>query len=109
MAIVQKLPFSKRQLRSFALLFRQARIDARMTQLQVAQAAFEYKVSHCKVSRVERAAMPKVDAHCLERMATVLKVPDEKLLQIDPKFASRAEVARTATEKGFWGVRARVV
>ena len=108
MSIVQNLSFTKPQLRAFAVLFRRRRLAAKMTQLQVAQAAFEYRVSHCKVSRVERVKMPKVDAHCLERMATVLKIEDAELLAIDPKFLSRAQVARTATEKGFWAVKARL-
>jgi transcriptional regulator with XRE-family HTH domain len=106
MSIAQNLNFTKPQLKKFAKLFCQARKSARMTQLQVAQAAFEYKISHCKVSRVERAAMSKVDAHCLERMATVLSVPRKELLAIDPKFHSRAVVARTATRQGLWDVPA---
>lgn len=106
MAITQKINFTKPQLRKFAKLFRAARIQASMTQLEVAQAAFQYQVSHCKVSRVERAAMPKVDAHCLERMADVLAIPRSSLVAIDPKFNSRAVVARTATRRGFWDVPA---
>jgi transcriptional regulator with XRE-family HTH domain len=106
MSIAQNLSFTKPQLEKFAKLFRQARKDARMTQLEVAQAAFDYKVSHCKVSRVERAAMPCVDAHCLELMADVLEIPRKKLLEIDPKFQARAVVARVATRKGLWDVPA---
>jgi transcriptional regulator with XRE-family HTH domain len=106
MSIAQNLNFTKPQLKKFAKLFRHARQDARMTQLQVAQAAFDYKISHCKVSRVERGAMLKVDAHCLERMATVLAVPRKELLAIDPRFHSRAVVARAATRQGLWGVPA---
>lgn len=106
MSITQKINFTKPQLKKFARLFRQARLKAQMTQLEVAQAAFQYSISHCKVSRVERAAMPKVDAHCLERMAEVLAIPRSQLLAIDPKFNSRAVVVRTATRKGFWDVPA---
>jgi transcriptional regulator with XRE-family HTH domain len=106
MSIVQNLSFTKPQLKKFAKLFRQARKEARMTQLEVAQAAFDYRISHCKVSRVERAAMPKVDAHCLERMAAVLSVPRKELLSIDPRFHSRAVVARAATRQGLWDVPA---
>lgn len=106
MSIAQKLQFTKPQLSKFAVLFRQARINARLTQLQVAQAAFDYKISHCKVSRVERAAMPRVDAHCLELMASALSIPRRQLTAIDPKFQSRAVVARTATRQGLWGVHA---
>jgi hypothetical protein len=106
MSIAQKLKFTKPQLRKFASLFRQARINARLTQLQVAQLAFEYKISHCKVSRVERAAMPRVDAHCLELMASALSIPRRELTTIDPLFHARAVVARTATRQGLWGVPA---
>jgi transcriptional regulator with XRE-family HTH domain len=102
MAITNTLNFNQRQLRAFARLFREARLRAGMTQLEVAQAAFEYKKSHCKVSRVERCAMPKVDAHCLERMAIVLNVPRRQLEAVDPKFNARAAVAREATRRGFW-------
>ena len=108
MAIVQKLIFTKPQLKKFARVFRQARLAARLTQLQVAQAAFDYEVSHCKVSRIERAVMPKVDAHCLERMASVLGVPRKTLTAIDPKFNARAAVVRAATRKGFWDVPAKL-
>lgn len=106
MSITKNLAFTKPQLTKFARLFRRARISAQMTQLQVAQRAFEYKVSHCKVSRVERAAMPQVDAHCLERMAQALGIAKRELTAIDPKFKSRAVVSRTATKQGFWDVTA---
>lgn len=105
MSIARNLQFTKPQLKKFAGLFRQARDNARMTQLEVAQAAFEYTVSHCKVSRIERAAMPRVDAHCLALMADVLKVPRKQLVAIDPKFDSRATVARAATREGLWNGR----
>jgi hypothetical protein len=108
MSIAQRLNFTKPQLHAFARLFRKARVEAQMTQLQVAQAAFEYKISHCKVSRVERAAMPQVDAHCLERMASVLSIPRGELVAIDPKFQARAFVTRTATRQGFWDVTAQM-
>ncbi|KWT98087.1 MULTISPECIES: helix-turn-helix domain-containing protein [unclassified Variovorax] len=109
MAIVKKLKFTKPQLKKFARLFRNARIRARVTQLQVAQAAFDYKISHCKISRVERAAMPNVDAHCLERMANVLSVPRAELIAIDPQFRKRANVVRAATRQGFWDVPAKLL
>lgn len=102
MAITQHLNFTRPQLKAFAKVFRQARIQALKTQLEVAQAAFDYQISHCKVSRIERAAMPKVDAHCLERMASVLDVPLATLVRIDPLFTGRADVARRATAQGFW-------
>lgn len=102
MAITQKLNFKKHQLRAFALLFRSARLGRDRTQLQVATDAFGYDISHCKVSRIERAAMPKVDAHCLERLAVALDVPKDELIAIDPQFADRAVIARAATRRGFW-------
>jgi len=102
MAITTNLNFTRSQLKRFAQLFRAARLKAGLTQLQVAKQAFGYTVSHCKVSRVERAVMPKVDAHCLEAMATVLEVPPQTLLKIDPKFRDRAVVFREATRRGFW-------
>lgn len=109
MSITKNLNFTKKQLKSFAKLLKGARIAARMTQLEVADTAFGYKVSHCKVSRVERAVMPKVDAHCIEAMAKALNVPAKKLLQIDPKFRDRAVVAREATRRGFWSATERFV
>lgn len=108
MAITQKLTFTKPQLKRFAHVFRQARLTARLTQLEVAQAAFDYEISHCKVSRVERAVMRKVDAHCLERMAVALGVPRRELIAIDPLFNVKAVVVRTATRKGLWDVPARL-
>lgn len=105
MSIAQNLQFTKPQLKKFADLFRQARANARMTQLEVANAAFEYEISHCKVSRIERAAMPRVDAHCLALMADALKISRKQLLAIDPKFDSRASVARAATREGLWNGR----
>lgn len=105
MSIARNLQFTKPQLKKFARLFRNAREKARMTQLEVAQAAFEYQISHCKVSRIERAAMPRVDAHCLALMADVLKISRKQLAAIDPKFDSRATVARTATREGLWNGR----
>lgn len=102
MAITKNLNFTKSQLKRFARLFKSARAQAGLTQLEVASRAFGYKISHCKVSRVERAVMPKVDAHCLEAMATTLNVPTKELLAIDPKFRDRAVVVREATRRGFW-------
>jgi transcriptional regulator with XRE-family HTH domain len=108
-AISNKINFNKPQLRRFAKLFRQARLSAGLTQLAVATLAFGYRVSHCKVSRVERCAMLKVDAHALEAMAQVLGLPTSKLLAIDPKFKDRAVVVREATRRGFWAPNARQV
>ncbi len=109
MAITSNLNFNRRQLKAFAKLFRQARVRAGLTQLQVATKAFGYEVSHCKVSRVERAVMPKVDAHALESMASVLAVPPKALTKIDPLFKDRAVIAREATRRGFWNPTARNV
>lgn len=108
MAIVQKLTFNKTQLKRFAKLFRAARLQAGLTQLEVAKQAFGYEVSHCKVSRIERAAMPTVDAHCLSRMATVLKVPRAALNAVDNRYPAKASVTRLATDKGFWTARAKL-
>lgn len=102
MAITLKLNFKKKHLRSFGALLRAARLRSGRSQLDVAREAFGYKVSHCKVSRVERAAMGKVDAHCIERLAVVLGVSKAALLAIDDKFNDRAVVAREATRRGFW-------
>lgn len=102
MAFTDKLHFTPAQLRDFAQVFQIARLAAGMTQMQVARQAFRYKKSHCKVSRVERCAMPKVDAHCLQLMARVLKVPMSVLEGIDPQFKHRVAVARAATRHGFW-------
>lgn len=102
MAIVKSLGFTRRQLRSFARVIRSARQASGLTQLEVANAAFEYHRSHCKVSRIERGAMPRVDAHCIERVAAVLNVPRRTLRSIDPRFDQRAAVFRQATEQGFW-------
>ncbi len=109
MAITNKLNFTQKQLKAFAKLFRNARVQAGLTQLQVANKAFGYEISHCKVSRVERAVMPKVDAHCLESMASVLNVPANALLKVDPNFKNRAVIAREATRRGFWNPTARRV
>lgn len=102
MAITDNLNFTRRQLVKLGELLRVARIARGKTQLQVAQEAFGYVVSHAKVSRIERAVMRKVDAHCIERIAVVLNVPKTRLLEIDPQFTSRAVVAREATRRGFW-------
>lgn len=106
MAITTRLQFTKPQLKAFANLFKNARHAAELSQLEVARRAFQYTVSHCKVSRIERAAMPKVDAHCLELMAHALGVPRHELLKIDPRFNARACVAREATRRGFWDAQA---
>lgn len=102
MAVTDKLNFKKTQLKKFARMLRAARLKAGLTQLQVAQKAFGYEVSHCKVSRVERVAMPKVDAHCIEAMAHVLDVPGSELMEVDPRFKDRAVIVREATRRGFW-------
>lgn len=109
MAISNNINFKKSQLKRFARVFRQARLGAGLSQLEVASRAFGYKVSHCKVSRVERCAMLKVDAHCLEAMAQVLSVSTSTLLAIDPRFKDRAVVVREATRRGFWNPSARLV
>lgn len=102
MAYTDKLLFSSSQLQKFAELFLVARLAEGLTQLQVARRAFRYRKSHCKVSRIERCAMPKVDAHCLQLVARVLGVPMGELERIDPQFRDRLVVARTATKRGFW-------
>lgn len=107
MAITEKLKFNKAQLARFAKLFKAARIKRGLTQLEVATAAFGYTKSHCKISRIERAAMAKVDAHCLERVAAVLGVPRRALSAVDVAFKDRAVVAREATRRGFWSKTAR--
>ena len=109
MSITNNLNFTKRQLKAFARIFRAARLTAGKTQMQVANEAFGYEISHCKVSRVERAAMLKVDAHCLEAMATVLAIPSATLHGVDPHFRDRAVVVREATRRGFWCAGARSV
>lgn len=107
MAITNELEFTKKQLIQFARLFKQARLAMGLTQLQVAKAAFDYSVSHCKVSRVERTAMPKVDAHAIAQIAAVLQVPYKAILAIDPKFKSRWDVAQLASARGFWNYSAQ--
>ena len=102
MAYTDKLNFTSKQIRAFSDVFLVARLAAGMTQLEVANQAFRYRKSHCKVSRVERGVMRKVDAHCLELMAGVLRVPQAILENIDPHFRDRAAVARDATRRGFW-------
>lgn len=109
MSVTKNLNFKKRQLAEFARVFRAARLASGKSQLQVAREAFGYEISHCKVSRVERAVMAKVDAHCLEAMAAVLSIPTATLKAIDPQFKDRAVVVREATRRGFWSPRARVV
>lgn len=102
MSVTNNLNYRAPQLRAFARLFKEARMSQALSQLDVARAAFDYDKSHCKVSRVERARMRLVDAHCLERMATALQVPREALRAIDPDFDNRVKVIRAATVKGFW-------
>ena len=109
MAVSKNINFTRTQLKKFARLFRAARLRANLSQLEVAQKAFGYEVSHCKVSRVERVAMPKVDAHALEAMAQVLNVPAAALKAIDPQFKDRAIVIREATRRGFWHPRERSI
>ena len=102
MAITQKLNFTRPQLRMFAQVFKAARAAKELTQLQVARAAFEYEVSHCKVSRIERTAMPKVDAYCINQMAKVLDVDRNVIRAIDPHFDDRLRVIEAASRRGFW-------
>ena len=102
MSITNNLNFTAKQLKRFAVLFKQARATAKRSQISVATEAFGYTKSHCKVSRVERGVMRRVDAHCLERMAVVLGVPSALLTAIDPRFNARAVIARAATRRGFW-------
>jgi transcriptional regulator with XRE-family HTH domain len=109
MAIVNKLKFTKKQLKGFAKLFYNARVSAKLTQLQVAQEAFSYKVSHCKVSRIERVAMPKVDATAIARMAQVFGIPQSMLEVIDKDFVARVAVTQTASKKGFWAYPAELI
>ena len=109
MAIVNRLLFTQKQLKGFAKLFYTARISAGLTQLQVAQQAFHYRVSHCKVSRIERAVMSKVDALAIERMAHAFGIPVSALETIDPEFKARMSVTQAATNKGFWNYPAAMV
>lgn len=109
MAITNNLQFTRRHLNDFARLLRAAREAAGMTQLEVARLAFGYKISHCKVSRVERGAMPKVDAVCIARMARALGVPQHVLESIDDKFGARLRIAQQASKQGFWTYRAATV
>lgn len=102
MAISKNLNFKKSQLKKFGKLLRAARLRAGLSQLDVARKAFGYEISHCKVSRVERAAMAKADAHCIEAMAHVVGVSRRDLLAVDPRFKDRAVVVREATRRGFW-------
>jgi len=53
--------------------------------------------------------MPKVDAHALEAVASVLGVAAKDLQSIDPRFNDRAVIAREATRRGFWNPTARSV
>jgi transcriptional regulator with XRE-family HTH domain len=109
MAITNNLNFTRKQLQGFAQLFRTVRENLGLTQLAVAQEAFQYRKSHCKVSRVERVAMPKVDALAIARMASVLGIPQGMLNAIDPKFEARLAVAKAATNKGFWSHKAETL
>lgn len=109
MAITDKLRFTRRQLKDFAHLMRATRQATGLTQLEVAQQAFGYAISHCKVSRVERSAMPKVDAVCIANMAQALGVPKHVLESIDSKFDARLRVAQQASKRGFWGYNATTV
>lgn len=102
MAINKKLGFNKRQLKCFAIVLRKARLSAGLSQMKVATLAFDYSVSHCKVSRVERCAMKQVDAYAIGRIADVLKVPVQVLTKIDPMFSARRRVATLAGQQGFW-------
>lgn len=106
MSIALSLKFSATQLSQFAGVFKSAREAAGLTQMEVARKAFRYQVSHCKVSRVERCAMPHVDAHALELMAKVLHVPRSVLEAIDPFFSAKLRVIREATRSGLWRHRA---
>lgn len=106
MAIYTRFKFSNRKLERFARLIKSHRQSAGMSQLKLAQEAFGYAISHCKVSRIERCAMPLVDAYAIAQMARVLRIPPAKVLAIDSKFFSRYKVALLATEEGFWTYRA---
>lgn len=102
MAIVDQLVFSKKQLKEFAQLLFNARKAAKMSQMEVARQAFGYEVSHCKVSRIERAVMPKVDAVAIHNIAEVFGIPMAALAAIAPKFPAQVAVMKTATAKGLW-------
>jgi transcriptional regulator with XRE-family HTH domain len=103
------LRFTRRQRRAFAHIFRAARAAQGLTQLEVARAAFGYRRSHCKVSRVERAVMAKVDAVCVSRLAQALRVPRTRLEQVDETFGAKLRVAKLATKEGLWPYRADLV
>ena len=102
MPIAKSFLFTQRQRAAFARLFRVARAECGLSQLAVAQQAFDYKRSHCKVSRVERGVMKHVDAFAIDQIARVLGVPRLALEAVDPQFSNRVEVARVASAKGFW-------
>ena len=102
MAITNELEFTPKQLVQFARLFKATRLKLGLSQLDVARMAFDYAVSHCKVSRVERCVMPRVDAYAVSRLAAALGLELEQIEEIDPKFKSRWEVTQLASEKGFW-------
>ena len=106
MSVARSLQFTHAQLEQFARLFKTAREAAGLTQLEVARRAFRYEVSHCKVSRVERCAMPLVDAYALDLMAQTLDIPRSMLEAIDPFFTAKLRVIREATRSGLWRHRA---
>lgn len=106
MTISKSMQFTKRQRARFAAVLKEARLSKGVSQLYVARGAFQYAISHCKVSRIERCAMRLVDAYAIARIAEVLEVPEDTLKQIDPKFPSRLKVAEVATTEGFWPYKA---
>lgn len=108
MGILLSQLYSRGQRQRFGKLLRFARETAKLSQLAVAQMTFNYEVSHCKVSRIERGVMRHVDALALAGMANTLGLPLESLEAIDPKFLARLDLAQKATNSGFWTHKAKM-
>lgn len=105
----QTFRFTRNERVAFGRLLSKRRKELGLSQLEVARRAFQYQISHCKVSRVERAVMRMVDPFAIQRIAEVLGIEMKALKNVDPQFEERLALAETANQFGFWNMKAKAI
>jgi hypothetical protein len=79
--MAKQIKFTKRQTRKIGARIRAARATRGMTQLELSRIAFGTEVSHCHVSRLERAVQPTVSLQVrLEAVARALNIRPSVLM-----------------------------
>jgi transcriptional regulator with XRE-family HTH domain len=79
--MAKQVRFNKKQIRVIGQRIRAARLRRDMTQLELARLAFGTEVSHCHVSRLERAVQPLVSLQVrIEAVAQALNIRPSRLM-----------------------------